>query len=77
MEKLNELSIIKEYLLVEIHKLKEERETEIDKAHNGKVSNYVINIISTKFADRESHLRYLLDGILEKIKKLINNEQNN
>jgi hypothetical protein len=74
MEKLDELKVIKEYLLEELHKAIKNGEDEVKKAQNGKVSGYVINIISAKFADRENHLRYLLDGILEKIKEI--NEQN-
>jgi len=70
MEKLDELKIVKEYLLEEIHKAIKNGEDEVEKAQNGKVSGYVINIISAKFADRENHLRYLLDGILEEIKKI-------
>jgi hypothetical protein len=72
MEKLDELKIVKEYLLDEIHKIIKEGEKEVEKARSGKVSGYVINIISTKFTDRENHLRHLLDEILEEI-----NEMNN
>lgn len=73
MEKLDELKVVKEYLLDEIHKLIKEGEAEVEKAHNGNVSNYVINIISAKFTDRENHLRHLLDEILNEIKKLTKN----
>ena len=69
MEKLDELKIVKEYLLDEIHKIIKEGEEETEKARRGKVSGYVINIISVKFADRENHLRHLLDEILEEINK--------
>jgi hypothetical protein len=62
MEKLDELKIVKEYLLDEIHKIIKE----------GKVSGYVINIILTKFTDRENHLRHLLDKILEEINEINN-----
>jgi hypothetical protein len=75
MEKLDELNVIKEYLLEEIHKLLKEGETEVEKARDGKVSGYVINMISLKFQDRENHLRHLLDENLRKIKN-IKNEQN-
>lgn len=74
MEKLDELKVVKEYLLEELHKAIKNGEDEVEKAQNGKVSGYVVNIISAKFADRENHLRYLLDEILEKIKEI--NEQN-
>jgi hypothetical protein len=72
MEKLDELKVVKEYLLDEIHKIIKEGETEVEKARSGKMSGYVINIISAKFADQENHLRYLLDGILEEINKINN-----
>jgi hypothetical protein len=68
MEKLDELNVVKEYLLDEIHKLIKNSEGEIQKARDGKVSGYVINIISLKFKDRENHLRHLLDENLEEIK---------
>jgi hypothetical protein len=73
MEKLDELNVIKEYLLDEIHKLIVERDIETEKAFNGKVSGYVINIINAKFADRENHLRHLLDKILIEIKNIKEN----
>lgn len=72
MEKLDELNVVKEYLLEEIHKILKEGEAEIEKARDGKVSGYVINIISAKFTDRENHLRHLLDENLEEIKKIKN-----
>ena len=72
MEKLDELKVVKEYLLEEIHKLYKNAEDEIQKARDGKVSGYVINMISLKFEDRENHLRHLLDEILEEINKINN-----
>jgi hypothetical protein len=73
MENLVELNIIKEYLLDEIHKLYSQAEIEIEKARDGKVSEYVINMISLKFEDRENHLKHLLDDILFKIKEFKKN----
>lgn len=66
---LNELNIIKEFLLDKIHQSIKNGEDECEKAYIGGVSKYVQNIISSKFADRENHLRSLLDEILQEIKK--------
>lgn len=73
MEKLDELKVVKEFLLDEIHKLYKNAEDEIQKARDGKVSDYVINMISLKFEDRQNHLRHLLDENLEEIKNLTKN----
>jgi hypothetical protein len=70
MEKLDELKVIKEYLLTEIDNLRKAQNDETEKAFNGKVSGYVINIINAKFEDRKNHLKHLLDENLAKIKEL-------
>jgi len=73
MEKLNELNVIKEYLLTEIDNLKKAQNEETEKAFKGNVSGYVINIIDAKFDDRINHLKYLLNENLIEIKNIKKN----
>lgn len=73
MEKLDELNVIKEYLLEEIHNLNKAQDDETEKAFKGKVSGYVINIINAKFEDRKNHLKHLLDENLDEIKNIKEN----
>jgi hypothetical protein len=75
LEKIEELKIVKEYLLVEIDKLRRAQEEETQKARNGKVSVYVVNMILLRFDDRINHLKHLLDENLREIKEL--KEKNN
>ena len=69
MKKIDELNIIKEYLLDEIHLLIEVSDRQAEFARKGQVSEYVVNIIINELKRREDQIRHMLKDILEKIKR--------
>jgi hypothetical protein len=69
MNKLDELNVIKEYLLDEIHSLIIQSDRQAEFARKGQVSEYVVNIIINELKRREDQVRHMLDNILQEIEK--------
>jgi hypothetical protein len=69
MNKLDELNVIKEYLLDEIHSLILQSDRQAEFARKGQVSEYVVNIIVNELKRREDQVRHMLDNILQEIEK--------
>lgn len=67
-----EHQIFKEYLFVEIEKLRKELKKEILKAEKGGVSQYIINIFTIKLEDRITHLNTIVTEVIDNINKLDN-----
>ena len=65
--KYTELQVFKEYLFVEMGKLRKQLKDETEKAEKGKVSSYVINIFTKTFEDRIKHLDSIVQNVIEKI----------
>lgn len=73
MEKLEELNIIKEYLIDQIYGISNESDRQVSNAERGQVDRWAINIIKHKMDDRQNFLRHLLEDILTEIKKIKEN----
>ena len=72
MEKLEELKIIKEYLIDQIYEISNESDRQTANAQRGGVAGWATNIIKHKMDDRQNFLRHLLEDILTEIKKIKN-----
>lgn len=71
-EKIEELSIIKEYLLDNIVKISGDLDKETEKAKNAHVFSYIIQIFNNKLEERKEFLNHLLNEVLNEIKKIKN-----
>lgn len=69
MNKLDELNVIKEYLLDEIHNLINQSDRQAEFARKGQVSDYIVNIIINELKRREDQVRHMLDDVLLEIEK--------
>jgi AAA+ ATPase superfamily predicted ATPase len=70
MEKLDELNVVKEYLIDQIYGISNESDKQTANAARGEVAGWAINIIKHKMDDRQNFLRHLLEDVLTEIKKL-------
>ena len=65
-----ELQIVKEYLYVEISKIRKEIKRESELAIKRGMPEYLVNIFVRVLKDREDLLNHLVSEVQEKIKKM-------